>query len=448
MLTSLANRGLFALESIQAQVDNFGRSLESRISLIFDRIETGELPNQASVVRDPVVAEIKRLIWERMGMKVKLITDRGLAAVIPFYSNKNHIFVPDIWRGNFTLSDQERILSQYKERKGTVNVEKVKLGGIFSEYEVPVYMNFWWWKQLGSGPAEVTAALLHELGHAFYICYYADRTDRTNQVLASISRHALNKEKGDVEYVYRELEKINPGKAKEMADVLCNDSRTVAGTKWFNFIHETVRSQLSDDTYADTAFEQRADNFAARFGYGQHLATALEKISEFSPEKSAVMRTLVIATDIMTLGFLAWGTFFIFSGAGAVAIPAVGTRILYGFFMELALASILYSNREDVQDYTYDKLKFRYLRIRQDVVDQLKDPGMNRKTAEENLKTIYALDEIVRNTKEVRTLSMFLANLLSSKSREARKSITEQQLLEALASNDLFVKSAELRAQT
>ena len=61
------------------------------------------------------------------------------------------------------------------------------------------------------------------------------------------------------------------------------------------------------------------------------------------------------------------------------------------------------------------------------------------------LENIYAIDEAIKSTSVVRTLPAIISNFIFSGARQAVSSIKEQQLLEVLASNDLFVKSAELR---
>lgn len=428
-----------ALESIQTQTDDFGRSLENMVNLIFERIESNDLPNRSALVKDPVLEQIQKIIFNRTGLNIHLKTNHHLAAVLPFHSNRNGIFVQEWWKqnGQLNIPDQTKFLNQFSERKGSVNLDKAKVSGVFSEYKVPVYINFFSLKEMGFTPPEVTAILLHELGHAFYICYYADRADQTNQVLASIARHNFNREKGDIDYLYRELNKIDPSKAKEMSDTLLNGPRVVAGAKWFQFMYGVVRSQLNDPTYSKTSFEERADNFASRFGYGKEITIALDKLSAGLPEKSKSMVSMLEVMNAMStvaLGFFAVMGFFI----GAAGI-------LFGIYFSLLFFCLSFLSREDTKDYTYDDLKFRYLRIRQDVIDQLKDPELDKKVIAQYIEDIRVMDEVIKNTKVPTYVSRVIANLLFSRSRQTRDDIKDQQRLEFLANSDLFLKSAELR---
>ncbi len=93
-----------------------------------------------------------------------------------------------------------------------MDIEKAKLGGFFSDYEHSVYMNF---TELVTTfkmePGEITAILLHELGHGFYACEYSDRHASSNQILSNLSKElAKDKVKRNPDYIYKELVKLNP----------------------------------------------------------------------------------------------------------------------------------------------------------------------------------------------------------------------------------------------
>jgi phage pi2 protein 07 len=87
----------------------------------------------------------------------------------------------------------------------------------------------------------------------------------------------------------------------------------------------------------------------------------------------------------------------------------------------------------------------RYMRIRNDLVEALKDPELNKDEVKSIITNIYAVDSIVKDTIEYNTLIDSFLNIFSSSDRNAGKSIREEQLLEELATNMLFVKAAELR---
>lgn len=429
-------RHIFAQERIESQFDGFGERLEGLVKLLIEEVVSGRISSAKAMRENPVLSEMEKVIFSRTRLKVEFIVDEMLAAILPFYANTSHIFLADYFRGNVNIRDQTRLLKNFNGKKGSVNLEKAIVGGIFSEYVHPLYMNFYQLvKQCEFTSAEIVACLLHELGHGFYACYYADRTDETNQVMADVAAHLLNKETGDVEYIYKELSKITPSLKKEAVDQMVNGSRVVAGANWFKITVEVVRSQLVDDTYNQTAFEQRADNFASRFGYGKELVVALDKLHVFAPDKSNSIRLFVQIVSALSFIALASMVFAL------IATGSVVTAFIFVVYKLLFLS--LY--REDMQDYTYDKLKVRYLRIRQDAVSQLKSPSLDKQHAKALLDTIYAIDDSIKLTSDVKTLPQVVANIAFANARRADQSITDQQLMEQLSANDLFVQAAEFR---
>lgn len=431
MMKLHAPSSIFVTEAIATQHDGFGERLETMVRAIVDELKAN---SSASITdKHPVVKMLEKAIFERFKLKVSIITDEHLAAILPFYSNKNHIFLPEFWRGQMTIRDQQKLLRAFDDRKGTVNLEKATLSGIFSEYDHPLYINFnVLVRHIDMSAAEITACILHELGHGFHACYYSDRTDRTNQVLANIARNLHSDKGGDIEYVYKELSTITPSITKESVDTMINGPKIVAGVMWFKTVVGVVKSQIDNDTYNKTSFEQSADNFASRFGYGKQIVIALDKLYQGTPEKNTaifiISQTLEIMTFILLLAVIIGATSVV-AGLGAVVM----------MFLKLTIA------RSDVKDMTYDEVKQRYLRIRMDAIDQLKHTKTRKDKVKEILESIYAMDLIVKETRVSTTIYSKLADFIFSGAREAKSSIEAQKMMEQLASNDLFMKSAEFK---
>ena len=218
---------------------------------------------------------------------------------------------------------------------------------------------------------------------------------------------------------------------------MLNGPRIVAGATWFKIMMGTVRSQMLNDTYTETAFEQRADNFAARFGYGKQLVLGLDKLSSMDPAKSRSLRIFVNMTYLVSVVAIASLIF------GLLATGSVFLGLLFVAYKYLFLSFY----REDMQDHTYDGLKQRYLRVRQDVIDQLKQMTLDKDKTRELLAAISTMDAVIKDTSTFKAIGTTVANFLFSGSRKATQSIEDQQLLEAMASNDLFIQSAELRVR-
>lgn len=133
------------------------------------------------------------LLWRSLSSTVSVWRSISIQPdtwfILPYYSNRNHIFLSDFWRGEINIVEQSKLLNKQEGQSGSVNLHRAKLSGIFSEYTNPLYMNFGeLMRHSNLDAAEITAVMLHEIGHGFNACYYADRTDRVNQVMRSIQQ--------------------------------------------------------------------------------------------------------------------------------------------------------------------------------------------------------------------------------------------------------------------
>jgi hypothetical protein len=269
--------------------------------------------------------------------------------------------------------------------------------------------------------------------------------DGNNQVLAELAKSALGKKKDtDVNYIYRELKTINPKLRREELDKLMSSEKTIASYHWFKFVIDTagtgVGSQLENGSYNRTSFEQMADNFASRFGYGRYLTIALDKLTKagWSPEK---YRGAWVFFQVMSILFFALMV-------TCLAVALTSGFLIYAFLSAIVLMSVINGSGESGRNYTYDKLKIRYVRIRNDLIQSLKGSKLDTKQTKIIVDNIYVIDSIIKSTNEFNTLLDGFLNIISSSDRNSGRSIREEQLLEELASNSLFIKAAELRIKS
>lgn len=428
-----------ALEMIDFQNDTFGQDMEQILTSLQEAILARTYRTQAMISASKECKDLTALIWRRLKMKVDLVVDNIAAAILPFYSNKNHIFLDEVFRGNFSIRDQEKILKAAQNRKGTVNNVKAQLGGIFSEYENILYINFAdLFFNFKMSPSMVTAIILHELGHGFYACEYADRLESNNQPLANVAEVMLNKkENKDVVYIYRELQTINSKVTEEEVDKIVNGNKVIAGATFFRVAIGAVEEQMKNNHYSRTSFEQMADNFASRFGYGKQLILALDRLHGHigSPEKE---RGYLVFINIMSTMYFMMIVFFMIT-------MLFWSMLGLGLFMALLAFMMLRLSGEDCKDYTYDELKVRYQRVRNDYIEKLKSLNVPSAQLKATLEDVYRMDRCINETHRQNLLLTKMANFLFANAGNANDSIKEQQLLEELTFNDLFLKSAELR---
>lgn len=437
-LPLLLKRPRVSLEMIDFQEDNFGSDLELILAEIQKKVIQNVYKDGADVLAGREAKDLVTTIFDRTGLQFRLITHSSAAAVLPFYSNKNHIFLDELFRGGFAFAGQEKILRTANGKKGTVNAKKAVVGGIFSEYPNLLYLNFHkLFRDNKLSVPEVVAVLLHEVGHAFYACEYSDRLETTNQILQNVAEE-LNrkKDKASVVYIYRELKSVNPKVTEEEADKLVNGNRVIAGYTWFKVVVNSVEEQLQNKKYAETSFEQMADNFATRFKYGRQLILALEKLHGHlgTIDKNPLWQGVNELLSMLTF-----------------MIPTIACVYFFPVMLPISLLCglvsfvVLRANGEDCKDYTYDELKIRYKRVRNQYIEFLKNLDVPNENIKNVLSDIYLMDRAVEETRKYNILLERIANFIFTSAREANNSIVEQQMLEELTFSDLFVKSAELK---
>lgn len=428
-----------SLETIEFQNDDFTDKLELILSELQSKIINGTYSNHSHVQESNEVRDITNIVMERLGLKIKLVTNGPLAAILPFYANKNHVLLDKMLRGWFEIKEQDTVLRGAHGKRGTVNLQKAKVDGFFSECENHLYMEFMsLFKHFKMSVAEVTSMVLHELGHAFYAFEYSDRLETANQVMQNVIKEVTSKkDKVDRVYVFREIKSVNSKIAEEEIDLMLSGNKVIAGKAWFKAIVGTVEEQLANSKYSETSFEQLADNFASRFGYGRQIVSALEKLTDHDGEqseksKSAYFFAALIETTMMAV--LLAGTVILMPVVPLVSMCCGVVALL--FFV---------TSSESARDYTYDDLKIRYKRVRNEYVQRLKDDKFPADATKATLEDIHAMDALINGMYVYRGPVSAIATFVLSSAREDKKSINGQQLLEELAMNDLFIASAELR---
>lgn len=427
-------------ETIDPQHDDFADKLTSLLAVIRNEVLDGKYKSPDEVVNCDELDKITDLVFKRFGLKINLIVNQGLAQCLPFYVNKNHVFIDPNWRGQFTISDQEKLLKKMDNKTGYVDLKAAKVGGIFSEHTCEVHINmFHLFQDLNMTARQVGAIVSHELGHLFTACEYSDRLESTNQVLANVARELMSKDRAKkTMYIYRELKSINDDVSEKDIDDLVNSSGTILGLKMFSVVVGIVTSQMKQSAYDKTSFESQSDAFASRLGFGSDLVTALDLLLKHSPERSAGMYYSIRLLELM-----------IFAGKVAAVVFMLANAPLLGVFYGILFTIILRFNGDDTREMTYDGLKDRYARVRLDLIAQIKNfdnKFSDREALQELLERIYQIDDMVKGVRNFTGLETKLSNLIFSEARAAKNSILQQQQLEQLANNDLFMYAAQFKS--
>ena len=423
-------------EAIDFQKDKFGKSLEAVVDKIMIKLREKDFSENLKVSEWPESAELTKLIFDRLKLKVKLVTNEPFTplAILCFFGNKNHILLPEgirdsEWPG-LIKENTKNILS----KKGGVDLSKAIITGFYTEVENIFYCNFHLLKTFTT--PEIVAGMLHEFGHAFGVVEFSNRMDTANQVLSEIAKEIFSDSKvKNKEYIFKEIKNLDSTITEKEIEQLNYGDKVVAGKIWFKIITSTVKSQLANSVYDRTSSEQLADGFAVRFGYSKELTECLHKIhvNGFSPDISMASQILLLTIEI---------AFFVITAVFFTLIPITPLPFAYA---AVILFSVVYGAGEATGYDSYDKLKERFIRIRNEAVTQLKNANLSDDQAKKVLENLKVIDNIIKNTRAPVDIFRSISNFIFPSNREAVKSKKAQRLLEDLANNDLFAKSHEFK---
>jgi len=428
----------WANETIGFQNDEFGSAMTTLFSRIKDQVKQMPSENKKAIL---YADDLQDLIFKRFGIRTKInfVTD-SIGAIHVFPVNRNSILIKDYLRGNYKDASQELLLKMFNNKKGTIDNKNAVVSGIFSDYTHTIYLNVWhYFRNDILSPAEVTAILLHEVGHAFTFYSMSDRVSTANQVLANLTMSIKNGEDDEKQlYLFKELSDTYELTDKEFADLITDKNRIALGIRLFKHHVKYVEKQMPIDKYDETSSEQLADDFAVKFGYGKELVTALDKISTWSVEKSYLTNGLAMVLSAVVEFMIVPGIYI------GLLLFLNGGIIMAAFFFLMYIFSFAGSGTV-YRDMTYDDLKDRYQRIRNQMVANLNQDGLDKTELAGILENISFVDKAIDSTLTFNPLGTMLSDYFFSYNRSVKEDIRFQRLLEDLAHNELYVMSAKFK---
>lgn len=442
------------LESIDFQKDDYHLRMEKVCSDIMETIKYNIKSGVYGEHEDMYAAEIEKdvalkkplidLIFDRFGIKVKpMFVHEAYAAVMPSYINYNHIFAPKDAPFYYQSGVFGRELLQIKNRKqqsATIDLEKARVGGFFSEIEHLMFYHVPMMIEEGETPREFAATITHEIGHIFTFMEYCYKLNATNQVFQSLCDEIVGKnEKKQKEIILKDYKFGSSVKPEDIEEIINSETKVVLGYKLFKVFGLEVIDLMNKSHYNQVTSEQMADNFTVRMGLGRELVTSLDKYHRSYGDPAYSLMNAMFHTLTFMLYVL-----------GGVAVAILGIMMpLFASFSVIAivvLISIILGERESNLDRTYDEIKDRFMRIRHQVIEQLKDKNMPKHEIKSTLESLEAITKIVNDVGRYRGIINRIFKIFSSKDKEAFNEILNMRDLEELAHNELFVSSAKLQS--
>lgn len=276
---------------------------------------------------------------------------------------------------------------------------------------------------------EIAAMIIHEVGHIWTYMYFLVRYRTDNQILATAAREL----DGTVDAGQRELIIKEAGDALGIeaidAQDLSHKNNTTVYTVLVTNVARFNRSQSGNRGYDINSFEAMADQFAGRHGCSRDLVTGLDKLMVGSIHRRGWTSYIFFEFSKIALGL-----------AGVAAIATGVTPIALG--VSFLLTTLIIA---DSQNEWYDKTGYRFRRIRNDLVEMLKDPGLDKTDSARVRGDIDTIDELNKKYKDHTQLLGLVYDYLIPSGISKRKDIEFQQQLETLSANHMFYYANRLK---
>lgn len=381
---------------------------------------------------------VEKDIFKESGLNVKFSVKNfdNAYCMIPGLS-ETHVLYESFFEDTTTtissriLPSEKEIINGLKKPedivRGTVDLNKVKLSGVFSKIPARITVGSKLMNYLSA--AEMTAIILHELGHFFTFCLHSADFIRTNYILKEYGR--LNSKQWSREHTiafFKKAEDIghNVLDSEDLKDISNGATATLVVIKQQLNMH----SEIGKDPYSRRTAEMLADQFSARLGYGKSLAVSISKLQKLFG--NALDLTLGTTSLIGALGLLIMKVFGIYILALSTIFASMAFLSII-IFVFMTLAGLISGD-----DYQYDTKKIRIEAILRQISNMLKDSNLDKEIKKAYLNDI---SEIEANSKVFDGVFVEWGGVISTMGNympwnlKRLKSVKIQQELEKLANN-------------
>jgi len=425
-----------SLEGINFQSGIFHKALTK---ILEDFIEEKSYTKLDSKMIESLEMNITKCIKIHTNMNIDVNINEYLPCVESPKVDKNNPMIEGYnWDGlgnKTSLSDIRN--NSEKQIKGLLDKDKSRVSGYFANMKpINMYVNVLMVDEMISEneakskpktfkmtTKEMAAIILHEVGHTWTYFEFLCRFRTTNQILVATLRELEGSEDHDKrEYIIKEAKNALELKNLEIGDLHTKSNTTVFSLLVSNIARKNI-SQSGVDGYDINSFEALADQFATRHGAGRYLVTGLDKmIKRFG-------------------GRISNRNMFSYLFIEALKISLIPLTAIFPYSIILLLITISIDSYHD----WYDKDGYRFKRVRNQLIEQLKDSILPKEVSETIREDINYIESISNGYKDRVQLFGLIYDYLIPKGIDKRKQIDFQQKIEELSSNKLFYFANQIK---
>jgi len=384
-------------------------------SLIYKEFHS-DMVSVLAILKDPTIdkttvaiqsSKMERIIYNRFGISINFNISNitAISLVVPT---------------NSIYSENGNDENTTKDLKYTVDYARLHIDNFKPDNIPNIYLDTEHMSQLT--PKQLVAVILHEVGHAFYFYATLQRLVKNNSMLLDGLTNFTKGSKDDKSVVKEIVTSYdgtlsNKGLNSQAFEIVTKDIRNIMSLGGFG-------NHSSD-------FEELADAFVTKLGYGKDLADALDKITDYKP--------LIISTSIINLIIV-----LLFQVTMTLSILAIPIAEFYtGFLIVTMVLIIVTDNGVTSYENFYERLEsIKYNSIRMIRVNKL------TKTEKKNIiKDIKDIDVKLKKYKNISKpilaslVGMFAA---SDADKLFNPEYIRNKLLQSLQDNELYLHSEEI----
>lgn len=291
---------------------------------------------------------------------------------------------------------------------------------------------------------ELTGCVLHEVGHAFTIIEYAYRSVTNTSVLIDTFLENIDKKnKTPKDSLILAYEKVSGDTSTEYKT---KDATTATIYMLDSFLKEN-RFILTGTAHSSVDAEQLADQFMGRFGVGEYVITALEKMHGYfnKQEGNNMFKSNIffcfwlVSTTVFAILMYLWGM-------GFLTVIAVLT-IIAGVWGKLFIHDLSVYDSDPGYAATVDDNKRRYTRIRNELVRRLRtSESASKASVKSMIDSLDKVDAILQSVPDTKvSLIDSIIRKLSSSTKHRLEIRNIERMIEDLSENNLYVAAAKIQ---
>jgi hypothetical protein len=427
-------KNLLSLESIEFQEnDELYQDLIKSVEALRKDENTKKLRGK-TFFTSTLVNKICEVMKKHTNITIKMISgdETGPAIYTPQLTG-NHVFYDKEMIEMYMEYDSEFDPSKHinalidsvgrRVVRGTIDLKKARVDGAFSKMPLEMCMpRMMLINDKEMSAEEVSAIMLHELGHGFTFMEFVSRSLTTNQSIAGLSR-ALDK---SVTNEQREIifekasKKLELDAEKSKALKACKNEAQISVIVVEQSINKSY-SELGYNLYDESSCEYLADQFAARQGASRALVTGLDKIYK---------QYNMMPKDVFFQQMMFWFYMFL-------------TSMIFPPLTLIWIMVVVFGPSKHGQ--IYDTPKSRAMRVKLQNTERLKNPDLDEDVKKRLITENDDIEKIMKDYNDNLTLIERIAYVLRPAYRNSHKFELLQKDIEELASSNLFTDAARLK---